>query len=265
MFPQSFLYVAIGIYILSMGLASIASTGRGPICLSLSKGGYLVATGLIGSLLISRLVANQTWMITGFENGFLLSIVILGVVYVFAEIMFSLSFGPIVLGGVSLVLSILAIVFNRELAVVDHIGFFLGGHTFLVFIALAAFSLSFIFSLLYLMEAYFIKEKAFRPLLFRLPSLELTNRLNDVALWVGTIAFAGGFLKGLIVLQRDNPGTTLLSDPTYFLSGLVLVLYAALIVWKQKLLEGRTRLAYASIFVYIVFLCVVCLAHSTSA
>jgi len=264
--PEFWLYGAIVLFIGSLGFSSFMTKAHWNVLTRLARGTYAAGVVMATGALVMEMISCATWMITSFENGFLFVILFLGIVHWIMSRVLRIGFGMILISGMSLCLGILALLFRKgSTDIPTDVSVALGGHIFLVFLALVAFSLSFIFSVMFLIQNRLIKQKIFQPLLFRLPPLELTNRLNYLVLLIGTFAFTTGFVKGVIYMYQVRPEEIFITDPTYILSFLSLMIYCAILILRRKVLEGRRRIAIASVVAYILFLAVVCLAHSKMA
>ncbi len=127
-------------------------------------------------------------------------------------------------------------------------------HTSVAFLAYAAFFLTFISAVLYLIQEKELKTKRFRFLYFRLPSLQVCDELLRRSLFVGFVAMSFTIVTGAFWAQQAW-GRFWSWDPketaTLFTWGiyLVLIAYRLSASWR-----GR-RAAYISIlgFVSILF------------
>ena len=99
-------------------------------------------------------------------------------------------------------------------------------HVTLSILAYAAFALSCVLSLMYLAEERFLRMRRLGDMVWRLPPLELLERMSHTSVLVGLITIAAGTALGFVAVDR-LPGEPAYFDPKYVVTLLVLLLYAA--------------------------------------
>ena len=99
-------------------------------------------------------------------------------------------------------------------------------HVTLSILAYAAFALSCVLSLMYLGEERFLKIRRLGDVVWRLPPLELLERMSHTSVLVGLITIAVGTGLGFLAVDRQ-PGQQVYFDPKYVVTLLVLGMYAA--------------------------------------
>jgi ABC-type uncharacterized transport system permease subunit len=96
-------------------------------------------------------------------------------------------------------------------------------HVTLSILAYAAFALSCVLSLMFLIEDRLLRNRRLGEVVWRLPPLELLERMSQSSVLVGLIAIAIGMVLGFIWVDRL---TLQLWDPKYVVTLIVLALYA---------------------------------------
>lgn len=99
-------------------------------------------------------------------------------------------------------------------------------HVTLSILAYAAFALSCVLSLMYLAEERFLRIRKIGEIVWRLPPLELLERMSHTSVLVGLITIFIGTSLGFIAVDR-LPGQQTYLDPKYLVTLVVLLLYAA--------------------------------------
>jgi ABC-type transport system involved in cytochrome c biogenesis permease subunit len=97
-------------------------------------------------------------------------------------------------------------------------------HVTLSILAYAAFALSFVLSLIYLSEERLLRNRKLSNVVWRLPSLELLERMSHSSVLVGVISIAIGTVLGFIWVDRLT-GQYWFYDPKYVITLVVLFLY----------------------------------------
>lgn len=97
-------------------------------------------------------------------------------------------------------------------------------HVTLSILAYAAFALSFVLSLIFLSEQRLLKKRRMDDVVWRLPPLELLDRMSQSSVLVGLVAIAIGTVLGFVWVDRLT-GQIWYYDPKYVITILVLVLY----------------------------------------
>ena len=119
-----------------------------------------------------------------------------------------------------------------------------------MYVSLGAFSASFIFAGLFLLQDFNIKRKKFTGFLRGLPSLELMGLLNFLSLTVGTVSLLAGVLFGLFHFERLKLDGALLWEPFVLFSLVMLVAYVFLLSLRLKYRERGRRYAFVSFAAY---------------
>lgn len=128
-------------------------------------------------------------------------------------------------------------------------------HSWSLILATVAVSLGFLAGLMYLIQSWRLKRKLPPWSGFRLPSLELLERINGRALALSTWLVAGGFLTGLLLVwtrKQQIPATaggSLWTDPVVIsLAGMLAWLLAAE-VFRQRYPAARRgrKVAYLTL------------------
>src|SRR5450755_428847 len=134
------------------------------------------------------------------------------------------SVGPFVLSIV------LAVFVASHLAPADRLspppahGTVFALHVTLSILAYAAFALSFVLSLIYLSEERLLRNRKLSNVVWRLPPLELLERMSHSSVLVGVISIAIGTVLGFIWVDRLT-GQYWFYDPKYVITLVVLFLY----------------------------------------
>ncbi|MGA2098593.1 MAG: cytochrome c biogenesis protein CcsA [Candidatus Acidiferrum sp.] len=99
-------------------------------------------------------------------------------------------------------------------------------HVTLSILAYAAFALSFVFSLIFLAEERILRSRRLGGIVWRLPPLELLERMSRSSVFVGLLSIAVGTVLGFVWVDRLH-GQIWYYDPKYVVTLLVLALYVA--------------------------------------
>ncbi len=99
-------------------------------------------------------------------------------------------------------------------------------HVTLSILAYAAFALSCVLSLMYLAEERFLRIRKLGDVVWRLPPLELLERMSHTSVLLGLIAITVGTALGFLAVDRQ-PGQPAYFDPKYVMTLVVLFLYVA--------------------------------------
>jgi len=127
-------------------------------------------------------------------------------------------------------------------------------HTSVAFLAYAAFFLTFISAVLYLVQEKELKNKRFRFLYFRLPSLQVCDELLRRSLFVGFVAMSATIVTGAFWAQQAW-GRFWSWDPKETATLITWGIYLMLIAYRLSSSWRGRRAAYISIlgFVSILF------------
>src|ERR1700676_875961 len=97
-------------------------------------------------------------------------------------------------------------------------------HVTLSILAYSAFALSFVLSLIFLVEDRLLRNRTLGDVVWRLPALELLERMSQSSVLVGLVSIAIGTILGFIWVDRLT-GQYWYYDPKYVITLLVLFLY----------------------------------------
>lgn len=98
-------------------------------------------------------------------------------------------------------------------------------HVTLSILAYAGFALSCVLSLMFLAEERLLRIRKLGDVVWRLPSLELLERMSHTSVLVGLITIAVGTALGFVAVDRQA-GQHWFFDPKYVVTIVVLMLYA---------------------------------------
>ncbi len=98
-------------------------------------------------------------------------------------------------------------------------------HVTLSILAYAAFALSFVVSLIFLAEARHLRNRKLGTVVWRLPSLELLDRMSQSSVLIGLISITIGTILGFVWVDRLT-GQYSFYDLKYVITLFVLLLYA---------------------------------------
>ncbi|HWY42309.1 MAG TPA: cytochrome c biogenesis protein CcsA [Candidatus Sulfotelmatobacter sp.] len=110
-------------------------------------------------------------------------------------------------------------------------------HVTLSILAYAAFGLSFVLSLIFLAEQRLLRSHNMGSVIWRLPPLELLERMSQSSVIVGLATIIVGTILGFVWVDRLL-GTVWYFDPKYVATLLVLFLYAAYL-WLARTAAWR--------------------------
>ena len=139
-------------------------------------------------------------------------------------------------------------------------------HVTLSILAYAAFALSFVLSLIFLVENRLLRNRNLGDVVWRLPALELLERMSQSSVLVGLISIAIGTVLGFIWVDRLT-GQYWYYDPKYVITLVVLLLYAVYLqlartpAWRGA---RASRLCIFNFFVVILSFTVVNLFFRTA-
>lgn len=97
-------------------------------------------------------------------------------------------------------------------------------HVTLSILSYSAFALSCVLSLIYLAEGRLLRTRQLGDIVWRLPPLELLERMSHTSVIVGLITIAVGTALGFVAVDRQT-GQYWFYDPKYVVTLLVLLLY----------------------------------------
>jgi len=124
-------------------------------------------------------------------------------------------------------------------------------HVTLSILAYAAFALSFVLSLIYLAENRLLRNRKLGEVVWRLPPLDLLERMSRSSVLIGLISIAVGTILGFIWVDRLT-GQYWYYDPKYVVTLLVLALYAAYLRLSNTTTWRGARASRLCIFNFVV-------------
>jgi ABC-type uncharacterized transport system permease subunit len=126
-------------------------------------------------------------------------------------------------------------------------------HVTLSILAYAGFALSCVLSLMFLAEERFLRIRRLGDVVWRLPPLELLERMSHTSVLVGLITIAVGTALGFVAVDRQA-GQHWYFDPKYIVTILVVLLY---VIYFRVARTATWRGARASILCVFNFILVV--------
>lgn len=125
-------------------------------------------------------------------------------------------------------------------------------HIFTAMVAYAVFTLTFVFSVLYLLMYRMLKEKKTTPMFWqRFPPLEQMTVWMNVTVYIGVPILLISLLLGLewALLQIDS---LRVFDPKIITSFLIVIMYSAITYANRKGKLSNTRYAWILIYAYLI-------------
>jgi ABC-type uncharacterized transport system permease subunit len=124
-------------------------------------------------------------------------------------------------------------------------------HVTLSILAYAAFALSFVLSLIFLVENRLLKNRHLGDVVWRLPPLELLERMSQSSVLVGLVSIAIGTVLGFIWVDRLT-GQYWYYDPKYVITLIVLLLYVVYLQLARTTAWRGARASRLCIFNFVV-------------
>lgn len=242
------------LYLLSVLLALSSFRPESKYALPMSGVSYAGGVALVLVLYVWKLSQRHSFVPGSFFEGVLFSILVLAVFLAAARLRIRIPLAPAVFSLIALFLGILGVMRLDSDAAVSQSDTILGGHVFCMFFALSLFTLSFIFSGLFLIQDALLKSKRGLRFTAFLPPLELTSRLNLISVTVGVSALFVGLLGGAVKASEALKLSFILSDPSMILSFLLLGLYFAMVAIRKGPQDRAKTLSYMSITYYILLI-----------
>jgi ABC-type uncharacterized transport system permease subunit len=125
-------------------------------------------------------------------------------------------------------------------------------HVTLSILAYAAFALSFVLSLMFLIEDRLLHHHSLGNVVWRLPPLELLERMSHSSVLVGLVSIAIGTVLGFVWVDRISG--QIWYDPKYLITLLVLLLYAAYFHLARTASWRGARASRLCIFNFVIVL-----------
>jgi len=124
-------------------------------------------------------------------------------------------------------------------------------HVTLSILAYSAFALSCVLSLIFLAEERLLRHRKLGEVVWRLPPLELLERMSRSSVFIGLISIAAGTALGFVWVDRLT-GQVWHSDPKYIVTLLVLFLYALYFVLARTTAWRGARASKLCVFNFFV-------------
>ncbi len=124
-------------------------------------------------------------------------------------------------------------------------------HVTLSILAYAAFALSFVLSLIYLGEERLLRNRQMGNVVWRLPPLDLLERMSRSSVLIGLFAIAVGTALGFIWVDRLH-GQFWYYDPKYVITLLVLLLYAVYFIVARTAAWRGARASKFCVFNFVI-------------
>jgi len=124
-------------------------------------------------------------------------------------------------------------------------------HVTLNILAYSAFALSFVLSLIFLVEERFLRSHRLGGVVWRLPPLELLERMSQSSVLIGLVSISIGTAFGFLWVYRLSDKYSLY-DPKYAITLLVLVLYAAYFRLARTTAWRGARASKMCVFNFVV-------------
>ena len=123
-------------------------------------------------------------------------------------------------------------------------------HVTLSILAYAAFALSFVLSLIFLVENRFLRSHKLGEVVWRLPALDLLERMSRSSVLIGLASIAVGTVLGFVWVDRLTGQS--FYDPKYVVTLLVLLLYAVYLQLSRSAAWRGARASRLCIFNFVV-------------
>ena len=204
----------------------------------------IVISSKSGTLPISTLFESSTF--------YLSLIVLLSVILKFLYRLQSLTpFVMPVVTGFSI--AAVTLVKNDLALTADLKTFWLFAHIIPIFLGYASFTVSFIFSIMYLTQERQLKKKNFGPLFESLPSLETLDALMWKTITLGFPLLTIGLVSGTVWAKTTNIlGILWYLDPKVLLGSLTWLIYAAILHLRLGASFHGTRVAVVTIAGFVI-------------
>jgi len=218
---------------------------------------YFILTGLAIHCAFLITLSSQSGTLpisTLFESStfYLSLIVLLSVILKFLYRLQSLTpfVMPIVTG---FSIAAVTLVKNDLALTADLKTFWLFAHIIPIFLGYASFTVSFIFSIMYLTMERQLKKKSFGPLFESLPSLETLDALMWKTITLGFPLLTIGLVSGTVWAKTTNIlGLLWYLDPKVLLGSLTWLIYAAILHLRLGASFHGTRVAIVTIAGFVI-------------
>ncbi len=130
-------------------------------------------------------------------------------------------------------------------------GLWFAFHVTLSILAYSAFALAFVFSLIFLGEERLLRRHMLGDMVWRLPPLELLERMSRSSVLVGLVSIGIGTVLGFVWVDRLSDKYSFY-DPKYLITLLVLLLYVAYFRLARTTAWRGARASKLCIFNFVV-------------
>src|ERR1700730_8097733 len=124
-------------------------------------------------------------------------------------------------------------------------------HVTLSILAYAAFALSLVLSLMFLAQERLLRSRRLGSVVWRLPPLDLLERMSRSSVLIGLLSIAVGTTLGFVWVDRLH-GQFWYYDPKYVITVLVLLLYAAYLQLSRTTTWRGARASGLCIFNFVI-------------
>jgi ABC-type uncharacterized transport system permease subunit len=124
-------------------------------------------------------------------------------------------------------------------------------HVTLNILACSAFALSFVLSVIFLIEERFLRKHKLGGVVWRLPPLELLERMSRSSVLVGLVSITIGMVFGFLWVYRLSDKYSFY-DPKYAITLLVLILYAVYFRLAKTTAWRGARASKLCIFNFVI-------------
>lgn len=207
-------------------------------------------------LLISGLAEKRHPSTSTFESYNFLALLIL-IIYFVAEYKFKIRMLGTFLPPLALFLNFLSFVIPSTSFQIEGVfsQTFFSIHTAFALLGEACFALSFVASLMYLIQEGHLKAKKFKGLFFKLPSLSTLEKTAGFSLLVGFPFLTVGLLLGFLLAAEKLGGNWAL-DPKIIWTMITWIVYSLLFMKRVAgQLRGRKFALFLAIGFFLVIIC----------
>lgn len=218
-------------------------------------GVYALSVGLISTAiyLILRAFHIEHFPVTNIHEALLFFCLLLGIAFLIFFFKYRILIAGVFVSPLILFFSLISILVHTPAVPVLSLlqSFWLPIHVGSVFIGNALFALSFVISIVYMIENFRLKKKKFDNFGKQLPSLVTLDYINYLCLVYGFPFLTLGLITGAVWAQVAI-GSYWNNDPKEIWSMITWMLYAALL--HCRLINGwkGRRIAIFSIFAFII-------------
>lgn len=250
---NSFFYAGLGFFCLSTAFFIIHLITLKDVLAKI--GTYSILGGILCFFfyLLFRGIKIQHFPVSNIHEGLVFLCLLLGVLFVAFYFKYNLKVVGLFVSPVITFFALISLLVHKPAAPVLNIlqSFWLPIHVGSIFIGNALFALSFVFSVVYIIENFRLKKKKFDNFGKQFPSLTTLDNINYLCIVYGFPFMTLGMITGAIWAQYAI-GSYWNNDPKEIWSLITWMLYAAILHcrlisgWKGK------KIAIFSIFAFMV-------------